>query len=175
MPVLVLIFSNFVFPRAGSHRLFARGKFSSRDDGLLSIKTTTVKKAAALLALHLLWVTSAHPQVLPDPSSYNKTDKELSDEYLRKNRHQRRTGLILLVAGVGIASLGASNSELHTTGASTMLYLGAMGAMGSVPLFLSASKNKEKGELLLRMQSMPLAGGKRGKVVGLGVGIRLGH
>jgi hypothetical protein len=133
-----------------------------------------VKKAAALLILHLLWATAPHPQVLPDPSSYNRTDKELSDEYLRKNRHQRRTGIVLLVAGVGLASLGASSVEMNTSGSSTMLYLGAMGAIGSVPLFLSASKNKEKGELLLRMQSMPLAGGKREKILGLGVGIRLG-
>lgn len=118
-------------------------------------------------------MTAPYPQVLPDPSSYNKTDKELSDEYLRRNRHQRRTGIILLVAGVGLASLGASNSELDASGSSTMLYLGAMGAIGSVPLFMSASKNKERGELLLRMQSMPVAGGKRSKVVGVGVGLRL--
>lgn len=150
------------------------GKFSSRDNGLLIIKTTTVKKAAALLVLHLLWVTAPHPQVLPNPSSYNKADKELSDEYLRKNRHQRRTGIVLLIAGVGLASLGASSGEMDTQGASMMLYLGAMGAMGSVPLFLSASKNKEKGELLLRVQSMPLAGAKSRKVMGMGVGIRLG-
>lgn len=134
-----------------------------------------MKKAAALFILHLLWVSAAHPQVLPDPPSYNKTDKELSDEYLRKNRHQRRTGIMLLVAGVGLASLGASGNELNASGSSTMLYLGAMGAIGSVPLLMSASKNKEKGELLLRMQSMPVAGGKRGKMVGLGVGFRLGR
>lgn len=133
-----------------------------------------MKKAAALLILHLLWVTAPHPQVLPDPSSYNKADKELSDEYLRKNRHQRRTGIMLLVAGVGLASLGASTSEPDSPGSSTMLYLGALGAMGSLPLFMSASKNKEKGELLLRMQSAPVAGGKSRRMVGLGVGIRLG-
>lgn len=134
-----------------------------------------MKKAATLLILHLLWATAALPQVLPDPSSYSKGDKELSDEYLRKNRHQRRTGIVLLVAGVGLASLGASGNELNTSGSSTMLYLGAMGAIGSVPLFMSASKNKEKGELLLRMQSMPVAVGKHRRTMGLGIGIRLGQ
>lgn len=120
-------------------------------------------------------MTAPYPQVLPEPSSYNKTDKELSDEYLRKNRHQRRTGIVLLVAGVGLASLGASSVEKNAAGSSTMLYLGAMGAIGSLPLFMSASKNKEKGELLLRMQSMPVAGAKSRKMMALGVGIRLGR
>jgi hypothetical protein len=142
---------------------------------LLTLKTTTVKKAAALLIIHLLWMTAPYPQVLPDPSSYSKTDKELSDEYLRKNRHQRRTGILLLVAGVGLASLGVSSTEFETGGSPTMLYLGAMGAMGSVPILLSASKNKARGELLLRMQSMPVAGTKRGRVMGVGVGYRLGE
>lgn len=126
------------------------------------------------MIFHLLWVAPVHPQVLPEPSSYNKSDKELSDEYLRKNKHQRRTGMVLLIAGVGLASLGASSGEFNAQGSNTMLYIGTIGAMGSVPLFLSAAKNKEKGELLLRMQSMPLAGGQGRKVTGVGIGIRIG-
>jgi hypothetical protein len=149
-------------------------QFSSHDDGLLIIKTLTVKRAAALLIIHLMWVISLHPQVLPDPSSYSKSDKELSDEYLRKNRHQRRTGIVLLVAGVGIASLGASTSELNMQEVNPLFYLGTVGALGSVPLLLSAAKNKERGELLLRMQSMPMAGGKDKKIRSVGIAIRLG-
>lgn len=123
---------------------------------------------------YLLWVTALHPQVLPEPSSYSKSEKELGDEYIRKNKHQRRAGIVLLVAGVGMASLGASSSGLDTPGVNSLFYLGTAGALCSVPLFLSAAKNKGKGEMYLRMQGVPIANGKGKKIRAIGIGIRLG-
>lgn len=123
---------------------------------------------------YLLWVTALHPQTLPDPPSYSKSDKELGDEYIRKNKHQRRTGFVLLVASVGVATLSASSSGLDTPGGNSLFYLGTAGALCSVPLFLSAAKNKDKGEMYLRMQSMPVANGKGKKIGAIGIGIRLG-
>lgn len=116
-----------------------------------------------------------HPQVLPDPPSYSKSDKESAAQFLEKNKHQRRTGILLLVAGVGLASFAASTSELDATGSNSLLYVGALGAIGSVPLFISASKNKTRGDLLLRMQSMPLANGKSRKVTSIGIGLPFGN
>lgn len=132
-----------------------------------------MKKAAVIVFLHLLWVNALHPQVLPEPSTYSKGDKELSDDYLRKNKHQRRTAIVLLVTGVGLASLGASASELNVQDVSPLFYLGSAGALCSVPLFLSAAKNRGRGELLLRMQSMPVADRKGRRIAGIGIGIHL--
>jgi len=134
-----------------------------------------VKKAAFLVAVHFLWVLSLHPQVLPDPSSYSKSDKESAAQYLEKNKHQRRTGILLLVAGVGLASFAASSADLDATGSNSLLYVGALGALGSIPLFISASKNKTRGDLLLRMQSMPLATGTGRKLTSIGIDLPLGN
>jgi hypothetical protein len=150
------------------------GMFSSLDDADGTLKPRAVKKAALLSVIPLLWMLPLHPQVLPEPSTYSKSDKESAAQYLEKNKHQRRTGILLLVAGVGLASFAASTGELDATGPSSFLYVGALGALGSVPLFISAAKNKTRGDLLLRMQSMPLANGSGRKVTGVGVGLRLG-
>ena len=122
----------------------------------------------------LIWMLPLHPQVLPEPATYRKSDKELAAEYLQKHKHQRRTGIVLLIGGIGLATLGASSSDWATSGSSSLVYVGTLATLSSLPFFVSASKNKEQGNLLLRMQSAPLAGGKTRKIPTLGVQVRLG-
>jgi len=131
-----------------------------------------VKKAAFLLFIHLLWMLTVHPQVLPEPSTYSKSDKEAAAQYLEKNKQQRRAGIVLLVAGVGLASIAASG-EKYASGNDALIYVGSIAALGSMPLFVSASRNKARGDLLLRMQGMPLVNGR--KLTGIALGLRLGN
>lgn len=150
------------------------GSFSYLDDCWPALKTWTVKKAAALLAIHLVWMLPLHPQVLPDPLTYSKSDKESATEYLQRNKHQRRAGIIMLVGGIGLASLGASSTDQDASGTNALVYLGSLCAVGSLVLFNSAAKNKNRGEMLLRMQSAPLALSKTKKIPSVGIRVRLG-
>ena len=133
-----------------------------------------MKKAAALLAIHLVWMLPLHPQVHPEPSTYSKSDQTAAAEYLQKNKHQRRAGFIMLVAGIGLASVGASGGDWDNPGSNTLVYVGTLSAVGSLVLFNSADRNKHRGEMLLRMQSAPLAISKSKKILSLGIRVWLG-
>jgi hypothetical protein len=133
-----------------------------------------VKKAAVLFAIHLVWMLRLHPQVHPEPLTYSKSDQAVAAEYLQKNKHQRRTGFIMLVAGIGLASVGASGKDWDNPGSNTLVYVGTLSAVGSLVLFNSAARNKHRGEMLLRMQSAPLAGSKVRNILSVGVRVRLG-
>jgi hypothetical protein len=139
-----------------------------------NLKAQTVKKAAAILAINLVWMFPLHPQVLPEPLTYSKSDQKSAAEYLQKNKQQRRAGIIMLVGGIGLASLGASSSAQDAPGYNALVYLGTLGAVGSLVLFNSAAKNKSRGEMLLRMQSAPLAISKARKIPSVGIRVRLG-
>ena len=131
-----------------------------------------MKKTAALFIPLLFWVLPLHPQVLPNPAALAQSDKEVSKAYLQKTKHQKAIGLALLIAGIGVASVGASTMELDTPGANAYIYLGNFVALGSIPFFVSAAKNKDRAELVLRRDPLPLAAA-RYKTTSLGISIPL--
>jgi hypothetical protein len=71
--------------------------------------------------------------------------------------------------------VGASGKDWDNPGSNTLVYVGTLSAVGSLVLFNSAARNKHRGEMLLRMQSAPLAGSKSKKILSLGIRLQLGE
>jgi len=69
---------------------------------------------------------------------------ETREEFLSKSKGQRTAAWILLGVGVvGIAAVAPGNSDFGTTG--TVVVLSGIAILSSIPLFISARKNKKRG------------------------------
>src|SRR6188472_1475987 len=69
---------------------------------------------------------------------------ETREEFLSKSKGQRTAAWILLGVGVvGIIAVAPGNSDFGTTG--TVAVLSGIAILGSIPLFISARKNKKRG------------------------------
>src|SRR5437764_2022563 len=87
-----------------------------------------------------------------------------SDYYLTKSRHQKTAAWIMLGGGVGLTALGIGVSEANTidyamgdqsnnnTAGTIITVAGLASALGSIPMFISASHNKHKAALSFNMQ-----------------------
>jgi hypothetical protein len=108
--------------------------------------------------------------------SASKMDKPLhfsSNQLMIKSRHQKTGAWILMGGGFGVAMIGAviSASQLtwvvvstfageqntHTSaGANVMMLGGTVAIIASIPLFISANKNKHKAQFLMRSEKVQL-------------------
>jgi hypothetical protein len=91
-----------------------------------------------------------------------------SDYYLIKSRHQKTAALIMLGGGVGLTALGLAvsqantvdyalgNTSNHNTAGTVLSIIGVASALGSIPLFISASHNRHKADLVFDMQKVPM-------------------
>ena len=65
------------------------------------------------------------------------------EEYLSKSKTQKLCGFILLGAGaITLISISGGNTDLSSVGAFAVA--GGLATLGSIPLFISAGKNKRK-------------------------------
>ncbi len=96
-----------------------------------------------------------------DPSEQKElSDKELGIYYLQKNKKQKTTGWILLGGGLAASTIGAVTIQpfRESNASGVLLAVGYVSALASVPLFISAAKNKGSAEILLRNENVPLSG-----------------
>lgn len=107
------------------------------------------------------------------------SDLELGHYYLHKSKSQKTIAWLLLGGGVILSVAGNisyENSfwEESTSGAEVMMLAGTVASIVSIPLFISAARNKGRAEILLRHENIPL-GLKREKSFSLGIAFALGR
>jgi hypothetical protein len=105
---------------------------------------------------------SMSPAQVNQPPTPKMTDTELGHYYLNKSKKQKTTGFILMGVGLaawfgGAAMMVEDDLEGNSidNGAAVM-YLGFGATVASVPLFISAAKNKGRAEILLRYENVPV-------------------
>jgi hypothetical protein len=127
----------------------------------------------------LLWLlfalsVSGFAQNLDTSNTLKKTDRELGLSYRKQSREQKTLGYILLGGGLGLSFLGASKWDLYaSTGADAAIIVGAISFIASIPVFISAAKNKGRAEILLRNQGVPLTYKKYYAVPSVGISLSL--
>lgn len=100
-------------------------------------------------------------QVNQQPSP-KMTDPELGHYYLNKSKKQKTTGFILMGVGLaawfgGAAMMVQDDLEGNSIdNGAVVMYLGFGATVASVPLFISAAKNKGRAEILLRYENVPV-------------------
>jgi hypothetical protein len=111
--------------------------------------------------LALAFLISAMWAVAPFIASAQEMTKQ---DYLEKSRKQKNTGFILLGGGAALFAVGtivsvnsgvnyatsclgancSSSAEDGFTAGGVMMLVGALSAVGSIPLFISAGNNRKK-------------------------------
>ena len=89
---------------------------------------------------------------LPQSNAQSQENKILIEEYLKRSEQQKKTGLILLGAGVGSVILGTvlfsaawSNGSDVTGGAGVLLMTaGSISTLVSIPVLISSASNGRK-------------------------------
>ena len=102
--------------------------------------------------------------------------------YLQRSRNQRTAGLVLLGGGVLISSVGllvSTNSSAtldQTATGVTIMGVGALAGIVSIPLMIMAHANRNKAKLMLSNQTtgygIPF---KRGELTGVTLSVALGR
>lgn len=127
-------------------------------------------------------ICNLNAQVNPGEIQKPMTDFELGQYYKQKSKNQKTTGWVLLVGGAALITGGmliADNASLDEdvaiAGASIALLGGTASMIASIPVFISASRNKGRAEILLKQNNIPLSlESKRNiPVKSLGIGIRI--
>ena len=105
------------------------------------------------------------------------SDLELGQYYLSKSKSQKTIGWILLGGGLALYIGGiATYSDIYDdqdTEAAVMVLTGSIATIASIPLFITAAKNKGRAEILLRNQNVPM-GFKSGRGLSIGIGLPIG-
>lgn len=94
----------------------------------------------------------------------DSTNKILIEEYIKQSENQKKTGLIMLGAGVGATALGTVMFALAWSGGSEVLggsgvvlfTAGAISTLVSIPIIISsASKARKAANLSIQSRSLP--------------------
>lgn len=94
----------------------------------------------------------------------DSTNKILIEEYIKQSENQKKTGLIMLGAGVGATALGTVMFALAWSGGSEVLggsgvvlfTAGAISTLVSIPIIISsASKARKAAKLSIESRSLP--------------------
>jgi hypothetical protein len=118
-------------------------------------------------------------QRLSDSLPKNLKGKDLQLQYLNKSRSQKGAAFVLLASGLTLGVLGSLNTitlmggETNNSNAYTMMAIGAVSFVASIPLFISAAKNKEKSKLVVRDQQMIISKSICLRQTGVGLAIPL--
>ena len=103
-------------------------------------------------------------------SSFSQTETDnikTKKYYLDKSRKQRTAGWIMLGGGVALTGVGIAagvaqsldyvlGNEKSRNSGSVIASVGLLSALGSIPVFISASKNKRKAaEVAFGIQKLP--------------------
>lgn len=113
----------------------------------------------------------------PKDSLRKLTDYDLGTYYLKQSKQHKTIGWVLIGAGVTLAIIGSQQivNDLFTESGEgvTLLILGNLSTIASVPLFLSAAKNRGRAEILLRNQNIPLTNVSGTRLISVGVAVPL--
>lgn len=94
----------------------------------------------------------------------NQENKLLIEEYLKQSENQKKTGLIMLGAGVGATVLGTLMIGVAWSGGSeavgwtgvVLFTAGAVSTLASIPIIISsASKARKAANLSIQSRSLP--------------------
>ena len=145
----------------------------------LNPKFKAMKRTIILISLIAKFSNPAASQITECRNLYTVAgEKEMAIKYLEKGRSQKKIGSILLVSGVAVAGMGLLVNIHRVFGQGkeetyTYYYVGAGLAVLSVPFLIGAGQNKKAGELILRKESVQLAGIPPSKPDGFSMGIRI--
>ncbi len=100
-----------------------------------------MKKITICILLLFFSATSFCQQTEPSTSL-------TKEEYLKKSKAQKAFGFIFLGAGaISIISVGGGNNDLNALGtAVTVVTVGGLLAVASIPLFIASGRNKRKAK-----------------------------
>ena len=108
------------------------------------------------------------------------TGKDLSKYYLQKSRDQRAGAIVLMAGGVALGIFGGLGTihlmeKNDNSGAYTMIGFGAVSFLSSIPLFISASKNKMRAMMVVRTQQIDVPSSTSLRQTSVGLLIPLGR
>ena len=136
-------------------------------------------KKMKLLLICLAAVINSSAQQLPQQPTNRMSDTELGQFYLQKSKNQKTGAWILLGAGIALQVAGSISYadnlfEESTSGDDALMLVGTIASIASIPLFISAAKNKGRAEILLRHENIPMSFSP-GKRMNIGVAFALGR
>jgi len=138
-----------------------------------------MKKLQFILFLFIVVSQQLSAQVKTDSFKHVRlSDRELGLQYLKKANTQRTVAWFLLGGGLAMEILATSRLSYdiydENLGAETVLLLGSLCMIASVPVFISGARNRGRAEILLRYENLRVynnyGSGKEG-VVSLGLSI----
>jgi len=115
-------------------------------------------------------------------TSYSDTPVNNHDLYLVKSKNQKTTAWVLLSGGVALMSTALlignrQNSSFDEAGTGAVIGgIGVLAAIGSIPLFISSSKNMSRAQLSVSSQKTAegIPGNISRKITGLTLSIPMG-
>lgn len=103
-------------------------------------------KPFLLLLITMLFIATTHAQQLP------QAEQPTREYYLKKAKRQKITGIVMLAGGGALFAICASQSVNHLM-ENTPVYdagaaIGLASALGSIPVFIAAGRNKKKARAI---------------------------
>src|SRR5215203_3768979 len=134
-----------------------------------------MKKMVLIILTSCLFFQSGYAQKFKD-SLMRLSDYDLGTYYLKQSKNQKTIGWVLLGAGVTSTIVGgqqASKDIFNESSGEAWAIFGALSTVASIPVFLSAAKNKGRAEILLRNQNIPLTHVSGTRLLSVGIGLPL--
>ena len=135
-----------------------------------------MKKLVFVILTSCLFFQYCHAQKSKD-SLRNLNDYDLGTYYLKQSKQQKTIGWVLSGVGVTLTTVGVIQvtnnlfTESHS-GEAAML-AGVISIIATIPLYLSAAKNRRKAKTLLHNQNIPLTHVSGTRLISVGVAIPL--
>jgi hypothetical protein len=120
-------------------------------------------------------------------SLLNLNNEELANYYLKKSRSQKTAAYVMAAGGVTLGIAGASISmsqwefnpfsdsqPSYSSTGDVIAIIGALVAVGSIPVFMAAAKNKKRAKLLLGGEPMAITPSFHLQQTSIGLAIPLG-
>lgn len=118
------------------------------------MKTNIIKQITIIFCFLLLSPTLSVAQEV------ERTPQEMHDMFMKKHKNKKIAGFVTLGAGVAAVTTGAivlgSDSWDGVNAGAGLLVGGAVLSLVSVPIFISAKRNKKKADLVLNKKTVVL-------------------
>lgn len=107
----------------------------------------------------------------------NRNDYESGKYYLKQSKQQKTIGWVLFGAGATLMIVGshkmANDLSSKSADGEVLALGGLLLSVASIPVFLSAAKNKGKAKILLSNQNIPLTHVSGTRLISVGVAVPL--